>query len=142
MRRSAAPLSVIVLVHFSSRVYTVEYLDRKQSEKEIVIWVQTSCTNVGQNLSKTDSDTGFKSGSQEIKLYHCHLETSVQESPSSKKIVSRNKMNRPSKLFKRVRNTFMSMPMILGDSIYCHSVSTRIFLQKKDGYKSIVANWG
>ena len=66
MRRSAAPLSVIVLVHFSSRVYTVEYLDRKQSEKEIVIWVQTSCTNVGQNLSKTDSDTGFKSGSQEI----------------------------------------------------------------------------
>ena len=39
MRRNAAPLSVIVLVHFSSRVYTVEYLDRKQSEKEIVIWV-------------------------------------------------------------------------------------------------------
>ena len=89
MRRNAAPLSVIVLVHFSSRVYTVEYLDRKQSEKEIVIvWVQTSFTNVGQNLSKTDSDTGFKSGRQEIKLYHCHLETSVQESPSSKKIVS------------------------------------------------------
>ena len=88
-----------------------------------------------QNLSKTDSDTGFKSGSQEIKLYHCHLETSVQESPSSKKIVSRNKMNRPSKLFKRVHNTFMSMPMILGDTIYCcHSVSNTIFFAKKDGF--------
>ena len=28
------PLSMIVLIHFSSRVYTVEYLDRKQSGRE------------------------------------------------------------------------------------------------------------